>query len=194
LEAGVAIGEQESHLSAEDVAAYLDRRAGATRGRIEAHVAECEACRAELIAVARLLHERRRVRRWVYPAAIAAAAAVALLLLPPRFESPEPLYREPPSATTAAPVSIAPVGSVGSVARLVWSSVPSADRYRVRLFTGDGSVLWENTTSDTSLVLPTAIRLTPRVAYFWNVEARTALARWAPSDLARFTVTGPPGR
>ncbi len=176
------------------------------RSRIEAHLAECEACCTELIEVSRLLRTQPRRLRWVVPAgAVAAAAAVVLLVLWPRPEN-EPGsalgYREPAITTTVAPRVIAPRGVLSSVPRIVggastaipkftWTSVPRVDQYRLRLFDATGTVMWETQVTDTVVALPDGIRLQPGASYLWKVEAQTGWNRWVGSDLTEFSLGQP---
>ena len=59
----------------------------------------------------------------------------------------------------------------------------------MRLFDVSGAVLWEAEVRDTTAAAPRAVGLTPGVAYYWKVEARTGFDRWAASDLTPFTIT-----
>jgi len=184
--------KSESHLSDEDVAAYLDRALPQSeRTRIEAHLDECDRCRDEVVDVLRLLRRRSGTRRWVGGLGIAAAAAAVLLLAinPAGLNwRPGSTFREGPLTSATAPTPIAPLGAVPSVDVLTWTSVSRADRYHVRLFDAGGVVLWEIVVSDTSTAVPPLVRLAPGLAYYWRVEARTGFDRWAASDLARFTI------
>src|SRR5919206_1600037 len=80
---GELMGESpERHLSADEVAAYVDGAlAGDERARIEAHLAVCADCRAEVREVTGLVRSlpeaRRSARRVWIPAAAAAAVLVA---------------------------------------------------------------------------------------------------------------------
>jgi len=185
----------QGHLEAGEVAAYLDRAlAPSERARVEAHLADCDACRTEVVDLARLVRGRPNPRRWYLPVgAVAAAAAVFLLLLPrPKPELLEPPdYREPVITTTVAPVAIAPRGAITTAERLVWSSVPHADRYRVAVFDDTGRVLWETQTSDTVTVLPDRIRFVTGAPYHWKVQAQTSWNRWVSSDLVEFSIGAP---
>ena len=187
--------ELESHLSGEEVAAYLDRAVSeSARARIEAHLDECDSCRDEVVDVWRLLRRRSATRRWLGGVGIAAAAAAVVLLTVQAGGLgwlPGSTYREDPGTSTAAPMPIAPLGTVPGVHVMTWTSVPRADRYRVRLFDAGGAVLWETVIPDTSTAVPPTVVLTPAVAYYWKVEARTGLDRWAASELMRFTIASP---
>jgi putative zinc finger protein len=193
-------GEIEArHLTVEEVAACADRGlARAERARVEEHLAACAACRAEVIAVARLSRSLAGRRRWAVMAPLAAAAAALVLVLTPWQRhgpvggpSPQPVLREPAVTATVAPTPLTPRGGVAALTALTWSSVPHADRYQVTLFDQDGSVLWETHTGDTSVVVPDTVRLVPGIPHYWKVAARTEQGRWVASDLTSFTVSRP---
>jgi hypothetical protein len=183
------------HLTVEDVAAYIDRGdAAEQRARVEAHLATCAECRSEVVTVARLARSFRDRRRWTVAAPLAAAAAVLLLVFAPWQRAPdrsEPVLREPAVTTTVAPRPLAPLGAVAVLPRLLWTSVPHADRYRVTVFDGNGSVVWETLTTDTLVAVPDAVALGVGVPYFWKVAARTSWDRWVVSDLTTFTLGAP---
>jgi anti-sigma factor RsiW len=181
------------HLESGQVAAYLDGGlSGTDRTRVEAHLAACDACRAELISVARVIRTVPVRRSRYVPVGLAAAAVIALLLLP-RFQLPisdrTAANREPMVTTAVAPVAVAPRGAAASASVLVWSSVPRADRYRVKLMDRNGSAVWQGETADTSVALPDTVPLVPGAPYFWQVEARTGWERWVASELQDFTIT-----
>jgi hypothetical protein len=183
------------HLESGEVAAYLDGALAPTdSARVEAHAAECDMCRTELVEASWLLRTQPRVRRWYVPAgAVAAAAAVILLLWPRPAGGPEGAsgYREPAVTTSVAPVAVAPRGVAAGARLLVWTGVPRADRYRLTLFDGTGSVVWETQTADTLARVPESIRLRVGASYFWKVEAQTGWNRWVASDLVEFSLGAP---
>jgi putative zinc finger protein len=177
------------HFGSDDVAAYLDGvLSSAERARVEQHLADCDECRAELIALSRVLRTRpSRRRRYVLVGAAAAAAVVALLMWPESWQTPaSPNYREPAVSTTPAPIGLAPRGATAAAPRLVWTRVPYAARYRLTLFDTTGTVIWESQSPDTSVALPTTLRLRPGIRYFWQVEAQTSWNRWIRSDAVQF--------
>src|SRR4051794_17619314 len=68
------------HLEVEEVSGYLAGTLSRnTRGRVGDHLADCEECTAEVVAVHRLRRPARSPMRWV--AGVAAAAAVAGIVL-----------------------------------------------------------------------------------------------------------------
>lgn len=168
------------------------------RATVIAHLARCAHCRsvvratAALVADATVIAEMSRAERgrrstmWTTAAlGVAAAAALMFMTLPARDESTP---REPAVTSANAPATLAPRGSVTAVARVVWSSVPNAERYRVRLHRADGSVLWSAETTDSSIALPDSVRLVPREPYFWRVEAQTEWRRWVASEMTPFRI------
>jgi anti-sigma factor RsiW len=187
----------DGHLRPDEVAAYADGTVDAdVRAAIQAHLATCAECRAEVADVFGVLgtlpHSRHVGRRVWIPAAAAAAVAAILLARPLPHESVgrrpgAGSHREAAMTATIAPRPLAPVGVVDSAGALVWSPVPSADRYHARLFDADGTVLWEGEVEDTVAALPAAVAIAPGRSYYWKVEAHTGVERWAASDLVDFT-------
>lgn len=193
VESRVMTGHMDGHLDPAEVAAYVDRvMERDARQRIEAHLASCAECREELVDATRIaatLPHQRRISMWV-PAA-AAAALMVMVVWPRAVREPALDHREAPVTVTVAPRALAPVGAVDSAPMLLWSSVPHADRYEVRVFAADGSVLWERETNDTSVAIPDSIGLRSRQSYHWKVEALTGFDRRAASELIEFSVRFP---
>jgi len=176
------------------------RLAPQMRAPVFAHLLTCGRCRALVKAssdfvttVAGSVPQKRTVwQRWALPAGLAAAAMLTLLLLPRSPDGDSPILREPPLTNTIAPVPLEPHGTVTRVERLVWSSVPNAQRYRVRLYDDQGGVVWQMQTTDTTASLGGTVRISPAATYFWRVEAETEWRRWAASDLTEFRVAQRP--
>ncbi|MFL5580914.1 MAG: hypothetical protein ACJ8AO_11110 [Gemmatimonadaceae bacterium] len=202
-------------LDEESLAALAEREAGADAGvdapRL-AHVAECDACRHRLASLARLLDDegvRRELerlaprraagapRRLTAVASLAGLAAAACLLLVLRASSPRdaayrPTLREPAGLGALPPRPRSPLGAVLRADTMRWSSVPHTTVYRVTVFDGEGSVLWETQTADTAALLPGSIGLRAGETLHWRVDARVGVEdRWAESELASFTVLAP---
>src|SRR6266568_8851656 len=156
----------------------------ARRGRALGHVATCALCRRAVASVAEALAdgpitheveivEGRRSRSgrllWI---TIPLAAAAALVVLVPRSgpkDSGLPVLRDSAIAGAPVPVLIAPRDRVARVERFLWSSVPKVGRYRIRLYTGDGALLWTSGTADTVVAAPTSPALASGTPYFWMV-------------------------
>lgn len=183
----------DRHLEPHEIAAFVDgSMTGEERASIDAHLSACPECRAEVVDVSRIVRTAPPARGvsprlWI-PAA--AAAALALLWAAPRAmrEDGAPQHREEAVTMTVAPRPIVPVGAVDTVSVLVWSSVPYANSYRVRLFDADGTVMWEREASDTVAAIPGSIALQPQRLYYWRVEAHTGFDRRAASDLVEFRI------
>ncbi|HYT84792.1 MAG TPA: hypothetical protein VEK86_15125 [Gemmatimonadales bacterium] len=183
------------------VADLVEGRLGAeARAPVVAHLLTCPRCRTLVKATAEVaarmpaaVESRGRAwRRWTVPLGVAAAAALLVVLLPHRGDDGSTGgLREPPLTSTVAPAPIAPRATVTRVNRFIWSSVPHAERYRLRLYDGEGTVAWRTETTDTVAVLPDSVALSPGVSYFWRVEAETEWRRWAGSDLIEFRLAGP---
>jgi hypothetical protein len=185
------------HLQPMEVASYVD---GVTtdeaRARIDGHLAECAECRDEIVEATRIAGTMSRpklnsARVWI-PAAAAAAVLLLMVRQPDTVRQPSE-HREAPVTTTIAPSAITPVGSVDSVAALVWSSVPYTDRYVVRVFDAEGSVVWQREGTDTTVSIPPSLLALNR-SYFWKVEAQTGFGRSAATELIEFSVRRPSRR
>ena len=175
----------DTHPEADDLAAYLDRSLDAeARARLEAHVAWCAECRAELREVSAILRSAeaapRRRLAWIAPAAAAAAAVILLVALPRGPASdPAPSHRDAPGLVDRTP-ELAPGPETGV---LRWSRVERADRYRVTVFSEDGTVIWRTETPDTSVALPDTAGVVAGGTYLWRVDARVGIDRWVESKL-----------
>ncbi len=172
-----------------------------------AHLTTCGRCRRRLAAAVVLLGDPeivvalpssrpRRSRR--IPALLgvgALAATLLLVLFRPRAASGPEVLRDPALTAAAAPVLREPLGEVSSTQahELVWSRVDGASSYRVTLFDSTGTVRFEEQLADTSVTLPDSLRLIPRFAYLWRVEARTEWERWSASSLHEFRIVPLPG-
>jgi hypothetical protein len=192
---GEAVDDQrrtvsEHHIGEATVAAYVDGvlEAG-ERVRVEEHLGSCAECRLEVASVSRIVSTARTggrsATRLFLP--IAAAAGLALAWLGYNaMPGSDPEHRGAGVQTVSSPRALSPVGIVDSVPAVVWTSTPGAQRYRVRVFDADGTVVWETEVSDTSAVPPSTLALRRGVSYFWKVEARTGFDRWSASDLVEF--------
>jgi hypothetical protein len=181
------------HLSADEIASFVDgAMLDGDRRSAEAHLAICAECRAEASDVSSILRTApkaaRSSRRLVVSSAAVAAAAVLFWVVPRATREPSnPLHREETLTTTPAPQALAPRGTTDAATAFVWSSVPHAASYRLRLYAEDGTLLWERETQDTTAVRPDSVPLIARTPYFWKVDANTGFDRAASSDLVEFT-------
>ena len=97
--------------------------------------------------------------------------------------------RDETGALVVAPVAVTPVDIVSGAVVFRWSSVPRANRYRVRVFDPEGVVVWETQTSDTTVAPASAITLERGARYLWKVDARTDFDRWVGSALTEFKLS-----
>ena len=186
----------DQHLEPNEVVAYVDRvTTASTRTRIESHLATCAECRAEVIDAARIITTLPRPRATRLRAGVSAAGIAAMLLVvlwPLADRQPgNQQHRESAVTATIAPVILTPVGPVESANAFSWSSVPHADRYDVRVFDSDGSVVWQRQTTDTVVAPPPTIGFRTGRPYYWKVEAHTGFDRSTGSELIEFSIRRP---
>ena len=167
------------HLSAAQVAAYVDGTVtGDERAYVEEHLLECDACREEVTACARLVSATPSLIapgiRWRVAVPIAAALLAAVVLTRPdgsdrvgpaleRGESPNAsrivLIAPPPGALVEAGVTL-----------LVWRPIDRAAGYQVVVKDSTGGLLWRADVTDTSVALPRGLALRAGDAYVWRVD------------------------
>lgn len=182
---------------------------GAGTGAELDHLARCDVCRSEVAAVVggiaadpvateigRLDMPVRRI--WMRVGALAGVAAAVLLATvlgrssaAPGGES-VPIYRDSAVVETAPPTVLAPVEEVVSrPVELRWRSTPAASQYRLTVFDGEGSIVWEGKTADTTVAIPAEVPLADGVQYWWRMEARVGFDRWSQSEVMPFTIGRP---
>ena len=211
-EANEAHGECLDEMAIAELAegvATDDARVAAT-----AHLVTCASCRSQLSELRATLDDAaivaalprtgatRRLRSTfiggLSAAGLAAAAVLVFALAPnltrhemgaPRRDETAAPMRDETGAFVVAPVAVAPVDLVSDSLVFRWSSVPGANRYRLRVFDAEGIVVWETQTSDTTAAPPAAITLQRGARYLWKVEARTDFDRWVGSALTEFQLS-----
>jgi anti-sigma factor RsiW len=197
----------DDHLTESELAGFLDGALdGDTLHRLERHLDACDDCRAELVAVARLLesadttqHRKaapRPRRRWRVSAAggaLVAVAAMALLVLVTPDGEPvgsaavdRQRVTDPAGALLPAHGPADGAAVARGVVAFAWAGY-GADTYRVTVTTEDGAVTWSHATADTVAVPPAGVGLEPGATYFWYVDA-IAGGIVARSDVRSFTV------
>jgi hypothetical protein len=172
-------GTRETHLDPHEVAAYLaGTLALEARARVEAHLADCEECAAELVAVGRL-RPARSGARWGPAIGLATAAAIAVVALAPRLLR-EPGPAVPPVRGDSVPSATLALVAPGDGADLreppvfVWRQVAEAATYLVVVSRADGDSVWSATTRDTTASPPPdALPASPE-PYYWYVDALLA--------------------
>ena len=186
-----------SHLTPETIAAYVDRTAlSEDRRSVEAHVSHCSECRHELVTVTRVVRSRRARRGLLIavPAAAAAAFALIFLGLPegggvPGENAVVTRAREGEGIERFEIVAPSDLDSVGvSSLEFVWRSVEPGASYRLTLTNADGDVLWVGNSEDTSLALPDDIRSSAEGSCYWYVDALLEGGLSATTGVSRFLI------
>jgi len=177
-----------------------------------AHTAGCGFCRAQVAAAARALGstpvaaeiarlERpawgRRSRRLAGIGGLAAAAVVAVLFVARQPDDPAPgarTHRDPAAPAVGVPAVQAPVllspvdATVQRPVVLDWRRSDGATQYQVAVFDAEGTVMWKEETTDSTVTIPAHVRLDGGVTYWWRVEARIGYDRWLASEVNPFTL------
>lgn len=199
-------------LSDDSIAAMVDARGSALRKESVAHLSECADCRRRFASTVRMMDddaiasEMRRLNvaqssrpisllQWsrrktmVISGGLVVAAAAAIVLVGPIANREadnglSDIHRESSITTTVAPRILSPANAAQSADSLRWTSVPTADLYRVRVWDTEGTVVFSGESERTSLGVPNGLR--PGTSYLWEVAARTGWDRWVSSDFVEF--------
>lgn len=165
--------DNAGHLAESVIAAYVDRHLGAGERRgVEAHLAQCDECRAEVVEVVRMARMRRR--SWIVPTAgvgIAAAAVLVITMMPRGITPVGPVLRNGHAGTTAIAM-IAPADSATVPAdsvHFVWHPAGAEASYSVTVTDLRGDPVWRGGTTDTAITAGAALR--SGTAYYWYVDA-----------------------
>jgi hypothetical protein len=63
--------------------------------------------------------------------------------------------------------------------RFIWARLPAANAYELELLDDSGNLIWTQTLSDTSAMLPDSVRLVSGRTYVWRVVGVTESGRVA---------------
>lgn len=184
------------HLPAEILAGYIDRSLPAgTRASVEAHIADCAACRAELVAAKRLAHSApsapRGDRRIALLAAVAATILVVVLLRPATSLEDRMRSERAPASTTNALSVVTPPNAVAVAAtelEFVWRRDTSVVEYTLTVLDADGRTRWSVNTADTTAALPDSVALATGSTIYWYVDGLRGDGRSVGTGRQRFTV------
>jgi hypothetical protein len=171
----------DAHLEVEQVVGYLENTlTAAERRQVQAHLADCGECAAELVDVSRLRRPSRPASTWLATAA-AAAAVIAVVLLGPRLAHrtsavPEPPVRGTPGVTVSV-VAPAEGEDISGTPAFTWRAVPGARAYRVTVSRADGDSVWAATVRDTTARAPASVALGGSDPYYWYVDVLLADGR-----------------
>jgi hypothetical protein len=161
------------HMTETEIAAYLDRTlTGASRDRVEAHLASCPECRQDVVESQSVLRGMRRPRKFVIAATLAAAAVTAFLIARP---SVAPIDQGPLARSNDTAVPLPAYGPIGATARaglrFVWGGARGVQSYRLTVSRGNGEAVWSSSGTDTLATLPDSVVLRPSERYFWVSDA-----------------------
>lgn len=174
---GTDVRMDDGHLDATEVAAYVDGTLEqAARARVDAHLADCDDCRAEVVAVRRMVVGAPRWRRWPVLAALAAAAVLLLVIWPraPDQRGPERSVVRDGEPAAAAVVLVAPDSVATLPLSFAWHAVPDATTYRLSLTSATGELIWSGSTPDTAITVPDSVSLPAGGPYYYYVDALLA--------------------
>jgi hypothetical protein len=182
----------EGHLEPEQVVGYLENTlTAAGRRQVQAHLADCAECAAELVDVSRLRRASRPASSWL-PVAAAAAAVIAVVLVGPRLAhrtsaAPEAPVRGAPGVAVSV-VAPAEGEVIGGTPNFTWHAVPGATAYRITLSRADGDSVWAATVHDTTARPPASVALPARDLYYWYVDVLLADGRSVGGTAHQFRV------
>ena len=194
----------DAHLTSDEVAMYVDGHLSDTdRPVVDAHLAECDTCRSEVLEVRSMLRTapRRSDKHWRALALLGTAAAAAVLIATPWRGRPPTIDDRHPGTTTERAVLpdgardsvhiVAPSGAARidrAALAFSWARGTGDARFTVTVMNERGDVAWTATTRDTVIVPPTSVELAPGTTYFLYVDAQRVDGTSARSSARSFIV------
>jgi len=189
-----------AHASEFDLSGMVDGTLpSARRASVEAHLAVCAECRAELVSAAAIVESapRPRARRtkWAGAGLLAAAAVLAILIVPrvtrrrAEFLTADLAHRGPPASGIAnlEPASRASVDRESI--RFSWRPEAGAS-YRLFVTDSVGVPVFTTPTTDTMVVARASVRLVPGARYLWYVEALRVYGSTTLTAPSSFSIRG----
>ena len=189
--------EQAGHLSPEEVVAWVDRTADRDLNeRIESHLADCDACREEVVSVRRTVSALQTRRRWLMATVLPLAAVLVLIFFSTTGERGVPpstvLRQGDVGAEGVVPIQVLTPPEGGAVSgdpvTFRWRSPGEDLAYHLTLTDEGGSVVWSETVSDTTVSLPDSLAPLPVGRYYWLVDGLLRGGESASSGLREFRV------
>lgn len=189
------------HLTSEEVASYIDNTLSEAQcARAKAHLADCDACRNEIVSVSRLIQRAPRSRRsFVGLSAIAVAAAIVVILVArPSTGSDSPAGgalrgRGTHAASEGVDVvrAVAPMGKQSTTDNIlfVWHRASLGAEYRLMLTDDSGGQLWTGSTNDTTLRIPKGAVSLSKGGYHWYVDVLQADGGTATTGIMSFEIS-----
>jgi len=175
---GLSVVTTSEHLSAADVAAFIDRSLSlGDRARAELHLSGCDRCRAELAECARLTVDAPAAQRHrsMWPVAgVAAALLLAVVLRSSTNPSEGPASQARTSADGRANMFTVFPQRDGDIRRaelrFVWRRDDRSTGYRIIVADETGAPVWTEDRGDTSASPPPTIPFKAGARYYWRVE------------------------
>jgi hypothetical protein len=130
-------------------------------------------------------------RRAMGPMAIAASLLLVVVVgrrYRPGVDDPRLTRGAEEGIALAAPAVVA---TPADARRFAWHPVPAAARYAFELVDADGNLLYQTTTTDTTVALPATVPLRPAVDYRWLVRASDAAATPLATAVRRLRLEAP---
>lgn len=186
-----------AHLSVEELASMIDGTLPEhERDRAERHLAECDSCREELAASARVVATSAvaPMRRFPWRNLLALAAGVVLVVWIRRpTERPRatdvPVRTSPTTGARIVTVSPAADAAVAaSSLRFAWHPMEGSLGYSVVVKDASGARVWSGDAVDTVLALPDSVHLRAGVPYVWRVDGQRADGTTAASTESGFRI------
>ena len=184
------------HLSASEVAAYLDRTLPAlARERADRHLSDCADCREELVACTRLVQSAPTTRRRFVAPALGVIAAVVVVAIALRARPTDRLEQQAierasgpagPEVRLVAPRNGSAISS--GALRFTWRADSGAVGYRIVVTTPTGTLVWRGEPHDTTVVPPPGTKFVNGGEFYWRVESTRADGGGATSGASAFRV------
>ena len=192
------IDPMNAHLSADDLSGMVDGRLPtARRGIVEAHLAVCGECRAELLSASAIVQSAPPVpvrrSRWIARGALAAAAGLVILIVPRVSRratqgTTDGLTRRGSTPNSVATIDPAPRVSVDRDSiRFTWHGERDAS-YRIVVLDSAGLQVYTTPTTDTVVIPPASLQLSPGAQYFWYVDALRPDGSSVPTAPSSFSI------
>ncbi len=176
--------------SPDELLAAVERRApDQARLRVLNHALDCHACAEELELLRAI--QRTRPASFSNPRVLALAALVVLVIGLGYWRLTSTTGGSLRSG--AEPITlVAPLGGIAArPTTLIWRAVSNASRYAVEVRREDGTLVLNETTTDTTFTLPAQLALAPGADFYWTVSARLGDGSELRAAPRRFAIQRP---
>lgn len=197
-----ADSDSVSHLTSEELAAYLDGRLdSAVVARLESHMAQCRDCRGEMVAARATLESAKTISRrplaahvtrrraWLIAASVLVVASIPVLQR--GLRSRADAIRERATTRTSSHIEVvAPEGQPVSAESVTftWRRVAQESICRLTVTDPSGTALFTLSTPDT-VASSSGRNLQPGRSYLWYVDCLTSDGRSLSSGIRTFSTS-----